>query len=258
VIHSLRMAGLQKRNAELQRVHAQREKALIQLQRSEAEVSEAAQGLRRLASRLESAKEEERQHISRELHDELGQTLTAAKISLQMLQNEPGVPGEKLQSAVGMMDSMIGQVRAISLDLRPPLLDEAGLVPALKSELKKVSEQTGIKIDFSVPDDMPLFPEHIETVAFRVSQEAVSNSLRHSGASHVSVSLSLEDDDLLLTIEDDGCGFDVDEARVRAMRGEHLGLLGLDERVNAVGGRVRLESEPGRGTLLRIRLPVGE
>jgi signal transduction histidine kinase/ligand-binding sensor domain-containing protein len=256
--HSLRMAGLQRRNVELQRLHDERERALQQLKRSEAEVSEAAQGLRRLASRLEKAKEEERQHISRELHDELGQTLTAAKISLQMLKNEEHIPKDKLQSAVDMMDSMIHQVRAISLDLRPPLLDEAGLVPALRSELKKVSVQTGLPVTLDVADDLPSLSEAVETVAFRACQEAVSNSLRHSGASRVRVSLSVQDDMLVLLIEDDGCGFDVDEARVRAMRGEHLGLLGLDERVNSVGGTVRLESEPGTGTQLRIRIPLGQ
>lgn len=254
--HSLRLAGLQRRNMELQRLHDERERALEQLKRSEADVSEAAQGLRRLASRLETAKEEERQHISRELHDELGQTLTAAKISLQMLKNEKQVPGEALQSAVDMMDSMIRQVRAISLDLRPPLLDEAGLVPALTSELKKVSAQTGLPVTLVVADEFPSLSEAVETVAFRACQEAVSNSLRHSGASRVKVSLSVQEDMLALLIEDDGCGFDVDEARVRAMRGEHLGLLGLDERVNSVGGTVRLESEPGTGTLLRIRIPL--
>jgi signal transduction histidine kinase/ligand-binding sensor domain-containing protein len=254
--HGLRMAGLQRRNVELQRLHDEREHALQQLKRSEAEVSEAAQGLRRLASRLETAKEEERQHISRELHDELGQTLTAAKIRLQMLKNEEQVPKEKLQSAVDMMDNMIRQVRAISLDLRPPLLDEAGLVPALTSELKKVSAQTGLPVTLDVADELPSLTEAVATVAFRTCQEAVSNSLRHSGASRVKVSLSVQDDTLALLIEDDGCGFDVDEARVRAMRGEHLGLLGLDERVNSVGGTVRLESEPGTGTLLRIRIPM--
>ena len=95
-------------------------------------------------------------------------------------------------------------------------------------------------------------------MVFRACQEAVSNSLRHSGASRISVSLSIEGEHLVVVTEDDGGGFDVAEARVRAMRGEHLGLLGLDERVNAVGGTVRLESGQGAGTRLRIRIPVGE
>ena len=257
-IHSFRMASLQRRNLELQGLHDERERALQQLKKSQSEVTEAAQGLRRLASRLETAKEEERQHISRELHDELGQTLTAAKINLQMLKNQQPVPGEKLQSAVDMMDRMIRQVRAISLDLRPPLLDEAGLVPALTSELKKVSEQTGLPVELDVGGELPPLSEAVGTVAFRTCQEAVSNALRHAGASRVTVSLAQQDDTLLLVIEDDGRGFDVEEARVRAMRGDHLGLLGLDERVNSVGGTVRLESGPRAGTVLRIRIPLGQ
>jgi signal transduction histidine kinase/ligand-binding sensor domain-containing protein len=256
-MHSLRTAGLQRRNIELQSLHDARERALRKLQLSESELSEAAQGLRRLASRLETAKEEERQHISRELHDELGQSLTAAKISLQMLKNSDSVPKERLQSAVDMMDRMIRQVRAISLNLRPALLDDAGLVPALASELKNVSAQTGVPVELDVIGEIPPLSEAVGTVAFRTCQEAVSNSLRHSGASRVCVSLMLQDDTLVLVIEDDGYGFDVDEARKRAMRGEHLGLLGLDERVNSVGGTVRLESEPQAGTMLKIRIPLG-
>lgn len=255
-IHSIRMAGLQRRNEALQQLTDQRERALEKLQRSESELSEAAEGLRRLASRLESAKEEERQHISRELHDELGQTLTAAKISLQMLQNDPDPSRERLQEAVGMMDSMIGQVRAISLDLRPPLLDEAGLVPALKSELQQVSKHTGLPVKLEVEDNFPALPAEIETVLFRAIQESVSNSLRHARATEILISLSLQGEKACAVIRDDGEGFDVGQARQRALRGEHLGLLGLDERVNAVGGSVRLESVAGEGTLLRIHIPV--
>jgi signal transduction histidine kinase len=256
--HHVRLASLQRRNLALQQLHEERERALEKLQRSEAELSEAAQGLRRLASRLETAKEEERQHISRELHDELGQTLTAAKISLQMLTGKQADADAavRLQAAVGMMDSMIGQVRAISLDLRPPLLDEAGLVPALKSELKQVSAQTDIPIELKVSAEFPALDGDLETTLFRVIQEAVSNSLRHSGASRVSVSLTAEYGELRVVIEDDGCGFEVDVVRSRAHKGEHLGLLGLDERVTAAGGTVKLESEPGAGTRLRVRIPM--
>ena len=257
-IHRIRTASLQRRHRELQQLHQQRERALEQLQRSESELSEAAEGLRRLASRLETAKEEERQHISRELHDELGQTLTATKINLRLLQKQDGERGERLQPAVDMMDRMIAQVRAISLDLRPPLLDEAGLIPALKSELRQVADRTAMDIRLEVADGFPALPPTIETVLFRAIQEAVSNALRHASASRIDVGLFHVDGAVEVEIRDDGRGFDVDGVRQRALRGEHLGLLGVDERVNSVGGSVRLESAPGRGTVLHVRVPVPE
>jgi signal transduction histidine kinase/ligand-binding sensor domain-containing protein len=255
-LHQVSMARLQRRNLALQELHEEKERALEKLQDSEAELHQAATGLRRLTRRLETAKEEERQHISRELHDELGQTLTAAKIQLQLLQRKEQVSGTQLQDAVDMVNSMIDKVRDISFDLRPSLLDEAGLVAALKSELKKVSSQTQVPIELDVPGDFPKVSADIETVLFRITQEAVSNSLRHSGASRISVRLSSDPDFLYAVIRDNGCGFDVEQVRSKAMRGDHLGLLGLDERVNSVGGTVTLDSEPGQGTTLHIEIPA--
>jgi signal transduction histidine kinase/ligand-binding sensor domain-containing protein len=256
--HTARIGALRKRNRELLSLHLERERALEKLRRSELELSEAARGLRRLAERLETAKEEERQHISRELHDELGQTLTAAKISLQLAGREirEDAPTARLEAAVGMMDSMIGQVRTISLNLRPPLLDEAGLVPALRHELEQASRHTGVPLSLTVSDDFPDLPPELETVIFRVTQEAISNSLRHADATRIRVALDFADGELGVVIEDDGCGFDVDEVRARAMRGEHLGLLGLDERVIAVGGTAKLDARPGHGTRLSVRIPL--
>jgi len=257
-VHQLRTRTLRARNRALQRLHDERERALDRLRVSERERRDAADGLRRLASRLESAKEEERQHISRELHDELGQTLTAAKIRLQLLQKTIGESAahDQVQPAVDMVDSMIGQVRAISLNLRPPLLDEAGLVPALRHELKQVSARTGMPIRLTVSDDFPQLKPDVETVIFRVSQEAVSNSLRHAGASGISITLGVAGDEIRLVVEDDGKGFEVDEVRARALRGEHLGLLGLDERAISVGGVARLDSAPGRGTRVSVTIPL--
>ena len=112
-------------------------------------------------------------------------------------------------------------------------------------------------ITLAVSDDFPSVREDIATVVFRVVQEAVSNSLRHSGASRIAVSLEAGEGKIRLRIEDDGCGFEVREVRARALRGEHLGLLGLDERVIAVGGTARLDSAPGKGTRLHVEIPYG-
>lgn len=258
--HNWRIAALQRRHRELQMLHAQREQALTLHRRAERELSEAAQGLRRLAARLEVAKEEERQHISRELHDELGQTLTAAKISLQLLQTEAGSgdAAGRIRSAVEMMDAMIGKVRAISLNLRPPLLDEAGLVPALQHELQQAAARTGIDVGLEVSEDFPHVEGAPALVLFRACQEAVSNSLRHAGASRIRIRLDTGEGCVHAVIEDDGVGFDLENVKSRVSRGEHLGLLGLDERVTSLGGAVTLNSAPGRGTRLTVAVPWGD
>lgn len=254
---ALRLRVLGRRNRELIRLKAQRERALALAQEREAELTVAYEGLSRLTRRLEKAKEEERQHISRELHDELGQSLTAAKIQLQLLQKEMAGAGEspRLGSAVTILEDMIGQVRDISFSLRPPLLDEAGLVPALEHYLATLAERTGVAIAVEVEPGFPECPPEVATTLFRVIQEAVSNSLRHSGARHIRVGLSAVPGAVRAVAEDDGCGFDADEVRRRARRGEHLGLLGIRERLRSVGGTIELESTPAAGTRLEARVP---
>jgi signal transduction histidine kinase len=259
-VPALRLRALERRNRELTRLKNQREQALALAQESEAELKVAYEGLSQLTRRLESAKEEERQHISRELHDELGQTLTAAKIQLQLVQNGgEGGNGERtrerLDSAVEMMDEMIGQVRSISLSLRPPLLDEAGLVPALEHYLGSLANRTGVAIPLRVDAGLPDRSPAIDTTLFRVIQEAVSNALRHSGAARIGVELLAEDGSIVVLVEDDGHGFDLPEVEARVQRGEHLGLLGIRERLRAVDGRLEIESSPGGGTRLEARVP---
>ncbi len=259
-VPALRLRALERRNRELTRLKDQREQALALAQQSEAELKTAYEGLSQLTRRLESAKEEERQHISRELHDELGQTLTAAKIQLQLLQADReswggGPIGERLDNAVEMLDEMIGQVRSISLSLRPPLLDEAGLVPALEHYLGSLAERTDVAIPLRVDPELPQRSPAIDTTLFRVIQEAVSNALRHSGAARIGVELLAEDGSIVALVEDDGRGFDLPEVEARVRRGEHLGLLGIRERLRGVGGRLEIESSSGRGTRLEARVP---
>ena len=256
--HRLRMRSLKRKNRALTRLQEQRETALREAEASRRDLEETYHGLRQLTQRLESAKEEERRHISRELHDELGQTLTAAKIHLQLLGRDASDPAgvARLSESVTMMDAMIGQVRQISLNLRPPLLDELGLEAALEQFLDGLSERTGTPIEFACGPGVGGNPAEIRTVAFRVVQEAVNNALRHAGARRIRVELTRDHDGVLrICVSDDGCGFETEAIRRRMHRGDHLGLLGMEERIHALGGRLEIDTAPGRGCRIEARIP---
>ncbi|MGE5761396.1 MAG: two-component regulator propeller domain-containing protein, partial [Gemmatimonadota bacterium] len=213
--------------------------------------------LGQLTERLESAKEEERSRISRELHDELGQTLTAAKLNLQMARAavaDAGAAG-RVDDSIGMMDGMIRQTRDIARGLRPPLLDEAGLVPAIDDFLRSAATRSGIHIDFEVAPGVSRAPPGLNTTVFRLVQEAVGNALRHASARVVRVMLRDEDDALWLVVEDDGVGFDPAVVSRSARGGAHLGLLGMTERARSAGGTIEFESRPGAGSRIIARIP---
>ncbi len=277
--HQARTATLRRRNTELQQLKTQRERALEKAHNSQHKLQEAYEGLRSLTGRLESAKEDERQAISRELHDELGQMLTAAKLNLQMARKDETTPAIalRLDDSVAMIDSMISQVRDISLNLRPPLLDEAGLVPALRHYLGLLEQRSGTKILFDASPELngagvngagvngvgvngadvnAAQTSAIRTVVFRVVQEAVTNALRHASASEIRVTLLPQDQHLCVTIEDNGQGFDPHETQRRIRRGEHLGLLGLVERVHGAGGEIDVNASPGSGSRITVKIPL--
>jgi signal transduction histidine kinase/ligand-binding sensor domain-containing protein len=256
-VHRLRLRGLRQRNAALEDLERQRQQAFERANRSQRELEEASAGLRQLTARLESAEEEERSRISRELHDEFGQTLTAAKINLQMLRSTATDPSvmQRLDDSVGMVDRMIRQARDIARGLRPPLLDEAGLVPALEDYLKGLGRRSDVRIEFDASPGVARVPPSLNTTVFRVIQEAVSNALRHAQPATIRVTLRDEPQALRLVIEDDGIGFDDEAVSRRIRRGEHLGLLGMTERVRSAGGTIELDSRPGAGSHIRARIP---
>jgi signal transduction histidine kinase/ligand-binding sensor domain-containing protein len=257
--HRLRMRALESKNVALTRLQEQRETALLEAEASRRDLEETYRGLSQLTQRLESAKEEERRNISRELHDELGQTLTAAKIHLQLLGRDAAGPADssRLAEAIAMMDSMIGQVRQISLSLRPPLLDELGLEAALEQFLYGLSERTDTPIEFSCGPGVAGNPPEIRTVAFRVVQEAVNNALRHAAASRIRVEISRDDDGALrIRVADDGRGFDTASIRRKIHRGDHLGVLGMEERIRGLGGELVIDTEPGHGCTIEGRIPA--
>ena len=257
-LHLTRLRALRRRNAVLEQLQRQREHALAQAERSQRELEEAYAGLRQLTGRLESAKEEERSHISRELHDEFGQTLTAAKINLQMLRRvtPDAAVAQRLEDSVNMIDGMIRQARNIALGLRPPLLDEAGLVAALDHHLQALAGRSGVRIELDAANGGVNIPPAMNVTVFRLVQEAVNNALRHAQATKIRVTLRDDADTLLLVVEDDGIGFDREAVAQRAKRGEHLGLLGMTERARSAGGTIVLDSRPGSGSRIEVRIPL--
>lgn len=251
-----RVRELQARNRELQRVHALREQALAEANTSRDRLQEAFASLRRLTMRLEAAKEQERKHIARELHDEFGQALTAAKINLRLALADAARDSAeaRIGDTIALVEQLIGQVRTLSLDLRPPLLDELGLLPALDGYLKAVSERSGMPIDVALPAQLPPTGPERDIAIFRIVQEAVTNALRHARARRLQVGLGAEPDGVRIRVRDDGHGFDVDAALAEG--GTGFGLFGMRERVHDLGGRWRLESAPGQGTTIDAWVPT--
>jgi PAS domain S-box-containing protein len=211
-----------------------------------------------LSTRLLAAQESERRTIARELHDEIGQALTAVSVNLQRLVAVPDADDrtEVLDESLTITQQTLRQVRDLSLDLRPSLLDDLGLGPALRWYLDRQGQRLGcaVSLDDNLGDVR--YPAPVETTCFRVAQEAITNVARHSHAQSIRVTVRRDTTELHLTVEDDGAGFDVDAARERATRGQSLGLLGMEERAMLAGGRIEIVSRPGAGTRVVARFPV--
>ncbi len=214
--------------------------------------------LQTVSSRLLEVQEAERRHLARELHDEIGQALTAVKINLQMLRRLPDMSGAdgRLVDSLGMLDRILEGVRQLSLDLRPSLLDDLGLAAALRWYVGAQAQRAGLTAEIvagTLPSDLSIA---IATTCFRVVQEAVTNVVRHARATRIEVTLECVDGGLTVSVTDDGIGFDAATARRRALAGESLGILGLEERVDLAGGRSRIESAGGQGTTVHAWLPL--
>jgi PAS domain S-box-containing protein len=228
--------------------------------RKRAEMEQRAQReqLWALSQRLLEVQETERRYLARELHDELGQILTATKLSLQAVQRTRTISSARnmLKDGLALLDQCLRQVRSLSLELRPSLLDDLGLAAALRWYLDRQAERAGFAARFEDGIGDRRLPTEIETTCFRVAQEALTNIARHAGASRVHLALTLGEGRIDLEISDDGTGFEVAQARARAAAGGSLGILGMEERVSLAGGSIRVNSEPGRGTDIRVSLPL--
>ncbi|MGZ6123362.1 MAG: MHYT domain-containing protein [Myxococcales bacterium] len=214
----------------------------------------AQEMLSSFSHRLIAAQEAERQRVARELHDEIGQSLTAIRLDLDAMKHAARDPllATRLSESIKMVDHALEEVRELSLDLRPPLLDEVGLVAALRSFVDREARRAGLNaVVLAEPQDIRLHPE-LETACFRIAQEALTNVVRHAGARNVRLELARTDKELHLRIVDDGKGFDV-EAKGRP---GGLGLLGMRERALIAGGAIQIRSDPGRGTEVHVRFPL--
>jgi len=221
--------------------------------------NEQQEQLRALSAKLADAQEAERRAVARELHDEIGQLLYAAGANLEAIQISPDAVtlAGRLADSAALVDNAIRQVRDLALELRPSMLDDFGLVPALTWLVERQAQRSGYQADFAAePPDLRL-PASLDTAVYRVVQIALTNVARHAQARHVTITIRRQESDLELLINDDGAGFDVAAALERAIHGATLGLLSMQERVRLAGGTLDIHSSPGHGTEIRARFPIG-
>jgi signal transduction histidine kinase len=213
---------------------------------------QAQRDLKELSKRLVEAEERERRAISRELHDEVGQSLSALLIDVENLTEMSSGRGafrEGLQKIRALAENCVEEVRNMALLLRPSMLDDLGLVAALDWQAREVSKRTGMLVDTVDENVSDNLPEEYKTCVYRIVQEALNNCSKHAYAKNARVAVRQEHNRLYVSIEDDGKGFDA-----RRVRG--LGLVGMNERVSQLGGMLRIESDPARGTRLQVDLPL--
>jgi signal transduction histidine kinase len=237
-------------------LEAQVAERTARLEGANADLLQTQQRLKDLSSRLISAQEQERRHIARELHDETGQALTAIRLNLADLQRG-AQPSLHVPECLRIVDRAIGQIRGMALNLRPTMLDDLGLVDALEWALDRQGTAAGWRVSFEADalDDVALSPD-VQTACFRIAQEAMTNAARHAGAGSLHLAVHLLGSDLELVVSDDGAGFDAARFRTPEERRKHFGLVSMTERAALVGGRLDLDTAPGRGTRVRAVFPL--
>jgi PAS domain S-box-containing protein len=212
--------------------------------------------LRNLASHLQTIREEERTAIAREIHDELGQVLTVLKIQITLLSNKLREDQQELKDKIisvsDMIDDTVEKVQRITAKLRPDILDELGLIPAIEWQAQEFQNVTGIKCSITVPGEELILNDEKSTAVFRIFQEALTNIMRHSKAKLISISIQKKKDVLLLKIKDNGVG--VAEEQLKDFKS--LGIIGMKERALILGGEVTIEGTPGKGTEVIVEIPL--
>jgi signal transduction histidine kinase len=215
--------------------------------------------LRLLSRQLLSAQEEERKKISRELHDVIAQTLTGINVRLAALKADTTLNTEDLDHNISRTQQLVEQsvriVHQFARELRPTVLDDVGLIPALHTFMRSFREQTGIQISFSAFAAVDRVNGDKRTVLYRVAQEALTNVARHAAASRVDVKIQKLNDAICMRIKDDGKGFQ-SERVLHAKTSKRLGLLGMRERLDMVGGTFNIQSKPGKGTTVLAHVPL--
>jgi signal transduction histidine kinase len=225
--------------------------------RAEEALRESADRLQHLSRRLLEVQEEERRHLARELHDEFGQILATIALHLHVAKRSAGPAAKSaLDESMALLQRAGDQVRSLALELRPALLETAGLDATLRWLAEQHTQQTGIATQ--VVGSLNGVSGAVAIACFRVTQEALTNVVRHARAQRVWIELSQSDSVLQLVIRDDGVGFDVTSALDQSAARDHLGLLGMRERVQILGGSLEVDSGPGRGTRLRVTFPLAK
>lgn len=224
-----------------------------------AELHASRQELAVLSRQLIATQEEERRRLARELHDEIGQVLTAVYYDLITLKTarDPIAPS-RWDDSLAIVNRAVQQVRNLSLDLRPSLLDDLGLAPTVKWYADRLAQRAGLTIHLTAPPSAVELPAEVKIACFRVAQEAMTNVERHAHAKHVWIELFQSEEEVRLCIRDDGVGFDVTAARRRAARGGSLGLLGMKERVELIAGQIAIESARGQGATVQVKFNLRE
>jgi two-component system, NarL family, sensor histidine kinase UhpB len=228
----------------------------------QAQLEQSQRQLRALSARLQSLREEERSRISREIHDELGQYLTALKMDLRWLERRIGARDDdptllaaldKIVEAGTVVDKSITSVQEIASELRPGTLDNLGLAPALRHEASKFQQRSGVVCDLELPEESLALSRETSTAVFRIFQETLTNVARHAQASRLKVALRQEGPLLRLEVEDNGKGISAEQMNSP----KSLGLLGMKERASVLGGQLTVEPGAGGGTRVVLRLPLG-
>jgi signal transduction histidine kinase len=215
---------------------------------------EAERQMRQLSQRLVATQEEERRNLSRELHDHVGQVLTALRMELGRMERSRAPGDSRLRAAIAeskqLVDKMFRTVRDLALGLRPSMLDDFGLRPALEWHVRDVTRRYGVDLQLNIQGAVNTLPDRYQTCVYRVIQEALTNCVRHANAHAIRVDVKAHDDELDISVSDDGIGFDP------ASRRDGLGLRGMEERVKELGGAMVVTSAAGRGTTLAIHIPL--
>jgi two-component system sensor histidine kinase UhpB len=232
---------------------------ITEMKRAEEDLRESALQLRILTSQILNAQEDERKRISRELHDELGQSLTVLKLGLRGVNrylSEPPEIKEELDNIALYLDETIEKVRRLSRALSPAILEDLGLVPALKYLMDEFSPHYTIKHDFAIEDLDHLFPKEAQIIIFRIFQESLTNIAKHAQANEVHLAIRQADGRVLFEVKDDGQGFEVDMILNRSALNKGLGLAALYERAKMLGGSLQIQSRKGGGTRITCSVPV--
>jgi two-component system sensor histidine kinase UhpB len=228
------------------------------LERLNRELEQSHERLRALSRRLLEVQEAERGRLARDLHDDIGQALTALKIQIESLARPGGEATLRLRldACVETTQLTLERVRQLSLSLRPPQLDDLGLAAALRSHLDRQAGVAGLASHFEAAEAPAEVAPETETACFRVAQEAINNVVRHARARNLWLRLFAAGGRLALSVRDDGAGFDLESVRRHAAAGASLGLVGMEERIALAGGSFELRSAPGQGTVLVATFPL--